>query len=298
MGITLALLAMLCFASNIIIVRAAAARMTVDTGFTVLLVVNVLCISLAYVVQALLRQAPLVLQWRGAAWFAASGIIGIFLGRRMLLDAVIALGAARASVLHSSSPVFTLIGAWLIVGERLGAFELGVMAFVILGLWITQMPGSGQAAGAKPASGVLRRGVLIGLLAVVGFGMGNALRGAAMRSWNEAIFGTLIATVAALTCHLVSIRDWGKIGESLRNGDRRGLALFAASGVATAGGSMLTTYAMDYVEIAIATLITFSTPLVVFPVSVLFLGNREGLSLRTATGAAMVLTGIVLLALR
>jgi drug/metabolite transporter (DMT)-like permease len=55
---------------------------------------------------------------------------------------------------------------------------------------------------------------------------------------------------------------------------------------------------MEHMEIAIATLITFTTPLVIFPVSVLFLGNREGLSLRTASGAAMVLTGIVLLAIR
>ena len=55
---------------------------------------------------------------------------------------------------------------------------------------------------------------------------------------------------------------------------------------------------MGYIEIAIATLITFTSPLVVFPVSVLVFRNREGLTLRTAAGAAMVLAGIVLLALR
>lgn len=298
MGITLALLAMVCFASNIFIVRSAAARMTVETGFTVLLTVNVICISLVYAAYALFRGAPLMWQWRGAGWFVASGIVGIFLGRRMLLDAVVALGAARASVLHSSSPVFTLIGAWLLVGERLGPYELGVMAFVILGLWITQMPNSGRVAAAKLTPAAFRRGLTVGLLAVAGFGFGNALRGAALRSWDEAIFGTLIATVAALACHLASIRNWDKVGVALRSGDRRGLALFAACGLATAGGSLLTTFAMDYVEIAIATLITFTTPLLVLPVSVFLLGNRDGLNWRSATGAAMVLSGIVLLALR
>jgi drug/metabolite transporter (DMT)-like permease len=296
MGITLALLAMVCFAGNIFFVRSAAARMTVETGFTVLLTVNVICIIIVYAAYALFRGAPLAWQWRGAGWFVASGIVGIFLGRRMLLDAVVALGAARASVLHSTTPVFTLVGAWLLVGERLGAYELAVMAFVILGLWITQMPG--RLAGAKLAPGQLRRGLLVGLLAVAGFGFGNALRGAALRSWDEAIFGTLIATVAALACHLASIRDWDTVGTTLRRGDRRGLALFAACGTATAGGSLLTTFAMEYVEIAIATLITFTTPLLVLPVSVFLLGNREGLNWRTATGATMVLTGIVLLAIR
>lgn len=298
MGISLALLAMLCFASNIFIVRAAAARVSVGIGFIVLLSTNVLCISLAYAVQALLRQAPLVWQWGGAAWFVASGIVGIFLGRRMLVDAVMVLGSARASVLHSTSPVFTLAGAWLIIGERLGAYELGLTAFVILGLWITQMPRSGTAAGPQLSLAERRRGLLLGLVAVTGFGLGNAMRGVAMRSWDEAVFGTLIATVAAMICHFASIRDWGRVRDELRLGDRRGLALFAASGLATSCGSMLTTYAMDFMEIAIATLITFTTPLVVFPVSVFLLGNREGLNMRTATGATMVLAGIVALALR
>jgi drug/metabolite transporter (DMT)-like permease len=298
MGITLALLAMLCFAGNIIIVRSAAARMSVDSGFTVMLSVNVLCVGAACAVQALLRDTPLVLQWRGVAWFVASGIIGIFLGRRMLLDTVVALGAARASVFHSSSPVFTLIGAWLIVGERLGAYELCLMAMVIVGLWITQLTGSAQSPVAKLPSVALSRGMLVGFLAIAGFGMGNALRGVAMRTWDEAIFGTLIATAAALLCHLASVRDWGKVGVALRSGDRRGLVLFAGSGLATGAGSMLTTSAMHYMEIAIATLVTFTTPLVIFPVTVFVFGNREGLSWRSASGAAMVLAGIVLLALR
>jgi drug/metabolite transporter (DMT)-like permease len=298
MGITLALLAMLCFASNIIIVRSAAARMSVDSGFTVMLAMNVLCIGAACAVQAALRDTPLVWQWRGAAWFVASGVIGIFLGRRMLLDTVVALGAARASVFHSSSPMFTLIGAWLIVGERLGPYELCLMTLVIVGLWITQLSSSAHQLAVKLPPAALRRGMLVGLFAVAGFGMGNALRGVAMRSWDEAIFGTLIATVSALLCHLASVRDWGKVGAALRGGDRRGLMLFAGSGVATAAGSMLTTSAMHYMEIAIATLITFTTPLVIFPVTVFVFRNRESLTWRSAGGAAMVLTGIVLLALR
>ncbi len=119
-----------------------------------------------------------------------------------------------------------------------------------------------------------------------------------MRTWNEAIFGSLVGTSAALLCQFASVRDWPKTLADLRASDRRGLLLFAGSGVATACGSMLTTYSMGYIEIAIATLITFTSPLVVFPVSVFVFGNREGITLRAAAGAAMVLAGIVLLALR
>lgn len=302
MGITLALLAMLCFATNIFIARSAMTRMRIEPGFLVMLVVNVLFTATVSSAELLLRATPFAFQWKGAAWFALSGVVGIFLGRRMMLDTIRTLGPARASILHSSSPVFTLAVAWVLVGERLGAYELGLTALVILGLWTTQMPESSKPADEpaehRPSPEALKRGAILGLFLIAGFGTGNAIRGLAMRGWNEAIFGSLLATAAALLCQVASIRNWPKVIAELRRSDRRGLALFAASGIATACGTMLTTYAMDYIEIAIATLITFTSPLVVFPVSVLVFRNREGLSLRTAGGAAMVLAGIVLLALR
>jgi len=297
MGITLALIAMVCFAANIFIARAAMTRMGLEPGFVVLLGVNVVFTAVVFAAEQLLRATPFVFQGKGAGWFVLSGVVGIFLGRRMLLDTIRTLGPARASILHSSSPVFTLVVAWFLVGERLGAYELGLVALVIAGLWTTQMP-SGAGGAHVPGREALRRGAILGLLLIVGFGTGNAIRGLAMRTWNEAIFGSLIGTAAALLCQLVTMRNWSKTFSELRTSDRRGVALFAASGIATACGSMFTTYAMDYIEIAIATLITFTSPLVVFPVSVFVFKNREGLSLRAAAGAAMVLAGIVLLALR
>jgi drug/metabolite transporter (DMT)-like permease len=297
MGITLALLAMLCFAANILILRDAMTRMAVESGFLVMLTVNVAFTAVVWGVELSFRDTPFAFQWEGAGWFLLSGVVGIYFGRRMLIDTIRTLGPARTSVLHSSSPVFTLIGAWVLVGERLGAYELALMVLVIAGLWVTQAPGGGLGEF-RPAPDVLRRGAILGFLLVAAFGTGNAFRGAAIRSWHEAVFGTLFATSAAALCQAASIRDWKKVSADIFGGDRRGRALFAASGVATACGSMLTTFAMGYVEIAIAALITFTTPIAVFPVSVFAFRNREGLNARTATGAAMVLAGIALLALR
>jgi drug/metabolite transporter (DMT)-like permease len=56
--------------------------------------------------------------------------------------------------------------------------------------------------------------------------------------------------------------------------------------------------AMQRVEIAIATVVTYTTPLVVFPASALLLKNAERLTLRTVVGALMVVVGIALLAFR
>ena len=53
-----------------------------------------------------------------------------------------------------------------------------------------------------------------------------------------------------------------------------------------------------FAVIALAALITHTTPLVIFPVSVFLYKNREGLTPRTFAGVALVLAGIAALALR
>jgi len=128
--------------------------------------------------------------------------------------------------------------------------------------------------------------------------VGNAIRGLAMRSWSEAVFGALAGSLAALVCQLATMRNHGRVLGELRAGSRAGMALYAASGVATVCGSIFIVSAMRYMEIALAALVTHTTPLAIFPVSVFVYRNREGLTPRTLVGASMVLAGIVLLAIR
>jgi DME family drug/metabolite transporter len=133
---------------------------------------------------------------------------------------------------------------------------------------------------------------------VIGFGAGNAIRGLAIRDWNEAALGAVLGSAAALLCQLATGIRISAIFAGLRNGERKAIGLYVASGVATVSGTMFSAMAMHRMEIAIATVVTYTTPLVVFPVSAFLFRNREALSVRTVAGAAMVLLGIVLLALR
>jgi drug/metabolite transporter (DMT)-like permease len=298
MGIVFALLSMLCFAGNMFITRAAMSKMGVNIGFPVVLAVNIVFAGLVFGIERHFTHAPFLFHWKAAGWFALSGVVGIYLGRRMLLDAVHILGPARASVLHTASPVVTLIAAWFLVGEHLGLYEFLLMALVMAGLLATQV----QPARISPAlSGdraAFRHAVVLSLLTVVGFGVGNAIRGVAIRDWNEAALGAVLGSGAALLCQLATGSRIGVILQGLRQGDRRAIGLYAASGVATVSGTMFSAMAMHRIEIAIATVVTYTTPLVVFPVSAFLYRNREALSVRTVAGAAMVLLGIVLLAFR
>ena len=291
---------MLCFAVNILFTRYAVARMPVESGFFVVLATNILFPAAMFAVEIALRAAPLAWHWRQAGLFALGGVIGTFLGRRFLFDAVRLLGPARASVFHSTAPAFALIGAWLLADERLGAYELLLMAIVWVGLWFTQ-PRSGRAAvteAERASASAARKGMLAGAMAVAGFGFGNVLRGVSMRGWDEAILGAVISSVAALACQLAATRDWRKIGAQFRAARPSAVWLYVGCGVATALGSIFVALAMTRMEIALAVLVVHTTPIVIFPISVFLLKNREELSPRTLLGAALVLAGIALLAIR
>ena len=93
-------------------------------------------------------------------------------------------------------------------------------------------------------------------------------------------------------------RNWPKIVALLRGADRHAALLYTGCGVFTSLGSIFISLAMTKIEIALAVLVVHTTPLVIFPVSVWLLKNREELNARTVLGASLVLAGIALLALR
>ena len=295
MGVAYALLAMLSFATNILITRYAVARLSVEAGFFIVLATNVLFPAALFAVELGMRAAPYTWHWKGAGLFAIGGVIGTFLGRRFLFDTVKLLGPSRASVFHSTAPAFALVGAWLLAGEILGPYEIALMAVVWVGLWLTQ-PRAGSVHA--PTKQVLRKGLVAGLLTVAGFGFGNVLRGIAMRNWEEAALGTVIASLAALACQFLVTRHWASIGAQLRGADRTAVLLYIGCGVFTSLGSIFISLAMTRIEIALAVLVVHTTPLVIFPVSVWLLRNREELTSRTVLGALLVLGGIAFLAFR
>ena len=296
MGIAFAIAGMLGFASNILLTRYALARMPLEAGFFVVLAVNTLFPAALFGGELLLRTTPWAWDWKNAGLFSLAGIIGTFVGRRMLFDAVKLLGPARASVFHSTAPIFALVGAWLLAEERLGAYELAIMVVVMAGLLCTQPRATYTSK--HPDASALRGGMLAGAVAVAGFGMSNVVRGIAVREWNEPILGAALSSLTALAAQAAVTRSWSAIGAQFRKADRAALLLYAGCGVATTFGSVFLASAMRHMEIALAVLVVHSTPLFIFPVSVFVLRNREEVTGRTVMGAVLVLLGILFLSLR
>src|SRR5690606_8682004 len=119
----------------------------------------------------------------------------------------------------------------------------------------------------------------------------NVFRGAAVRHWNEALLGTLLGATAALLLHLTLGAGRRQIA-GLPAADRQALAIYVLGGVLTGAAQVLVVLSMLYIPVAIVSVITLCSPLLVIPASVFLLRNREGVSATTIAGALLALAGI------
>jgi drug/metabolite transporter (DMT)-like permease len=74
--------------------------------------------------------------WTGVGAFAAAGLMSTFIGRTLLFTGIRHAGAARAAAVKNATPLFTLIIAVAVLGERvvpLAGFGIGL---VLIGIFV------------------------------------------------------------------------------------------------------------------------------------------------------------------
>ena len=279
-----------------IVARYAARRVPLAAGFVVTLAFNVIVGSALLGVELVRRGGIPPPSSAAVASFVGAGLLTTFLARWFFYACVARFGPARASLVHISSPLVTALLGFAFLGERLAPVVVAAMIVVTAGL---------AAVGVKPgdlakpvAGGARITGFGLAAGASVGYAVGNLMRGHAIGLWDEAIAGTLLGAAAAFGLQLVvTAMSKDGFGPILR-ADRRGLALYAAMGATTIVAQAFTIAAMAHAPVSIVALITLSTPLVVFPFSLLVLRNEERIGGLTIAGALLALGGIAVIVLR
>jgi len=302
-GIVLAVVALAMFSANIVLTRFATARLATSTGFLITLLVNIAFSALLFGGELLLRPEPLAWDGRGVLLFALAGLFTTYLGRFFVLEVIARLGPAKASAFQVSSPLFTFVIALLFLGERLTPLAIFGMVLTMLGLLLVALSGARTTAApvSKEPRGRrehwMRSGLAIGVVSSAAYGVGNVMRGAGVRAWDEPIAGALIGALVGLALHFVFGSGHAEVVRSLRTAHRGGLALFGLSGVLTITAQMVLISAMRYAPVSVVALITLCTPLLVFPMSYFMLKNEEGINPRTLVGAVLSLAGIAMIIL-
>ena len=309
-GTLLAFAAMLMFASNVLVTKVASARLDVGAGFVISVGVNLLFATLVFIGELAVRDDAFRWNWAGVGWFVLAGACATYLGRWFFFGAISRLGAAKASLFHISSPAFTALIAWLALGERLGFLTWIGVAATVVGLFLVSVPPGAfrtSVHAAPPADGPAARarfktwlasGFAIGTGATFAYSVGNVLRGAAVREWNEPIAGAMLGALAAILLHFIIASDHAGLARRIRAADRSSVRLYAFGGVLTITAQMCMVAAMRYIPVAVATVITMCTPLVVIPASYWLLRNRERFGVETLIGAAVTMGGVLAILVR
>ena len=239
--------------------------------------------------------------WMGTFYFALGGIFSTYFGRWFMLESIARLGPSRASAFQVSSPVFTLAIAWLFLGERLSVDVLLAMAVAGVGLLLVSLSRPSVAPKSaidtpktSPWQRLVRSGFLLGLRRV------GRLRGEQRlpRRRDPPMERSDFGRAARLDR---GIRDATRPGKEPAHGfprDRRrgrivsGILLFVATGVLTICAQVCVILAMARSPVAVVSLITLCTPVLVFPLSYFVLKNEEKINARTMIGALLIIAGI------
>ena len=294
-GELLAIGALLLFSSNALLVGPAIRRLPQDLGFLVSLASNVVLASAVVLGQYLLLGGPgSPPEWDAIGMFAVGGLLTSYLGRWFWTRSIATIGPTRASAIQVTNPFFAAVFAWILLDESLPPVAILCGLAVLVGLNLT----SRRRAGADPAdAGQRGRSVPlthlgIGLLGALAYGLGNVARGAGVRDWEAPIVGSFIGALVGLLAYALVNTDLRKLASALRGADRTGLRLWLLSGALTIGAQTAQIAATQYIPVAIAVVISVAVPVVVLPVSVLFLRRSEAIGWSTTAGVLLMLGGV------
>ena len=309
-GYVLSVLALLLFTTAILTTKAAARRIPLGPGFMIATVVNVIFAALAVALQLGLRIDPLHWNLHALALFAVAGGFSTYLGRWFFYESVVRFGPAKASIFQISSPLFTALIAWIVLGEGMTVLLAFGMLLSIFGLMlVSYKPGfftrgsSAVAAQGRFHQRFLQSVFLLGLGSSLAYAIGNVLRGSAVRSWDEPILGALAGATSGLILQLI-FRSSNHQSDStfrlksLKSADRRGVCLYVLIGICTITAQMCVISAMRYIPLSVAALVTLCTPLLVFPLSHLIWRGQDDITAATLAGTGLTLLGIFIVVTR
>ena len=114
--------------------------------------------------QSLFLDTPLLsVDRRAAFWLVLSSLTGIVIGDTLYFRSLQILGARRALIVSTTSPLFAASAGWLLLSEPLSVMALLGLCLTMSGVFlvVTDRPASGEVSQHFPAS--VLRGVLAGL---------------------------------------------------------------------------------------------------------------------------------------
>ena len=147
-------------------------------------------------------------QWRSldgasVAWLALSGLIGIFIGDTALFACMNRLGPRRSGVLFASHALFSVLLAWLFLGETLWGWTLLGASLLVSGVMVAIAWGrrGSETHAWENTRGRLAVGVALGLLAALCQSVATLMIKPMMSDGMDAVAASAVRTSASFLAH-------------------------------------------------------------------------------------------------
>jgi drug/metabolite transporter (DMT)-like permease len=250
-------------------------------------------------VHTLMTGQPLPLGAETYRWFwlGLSGIIGLVLGDSFLFQAYILIGNRLGTLIMSSAPVISSLGALLFLGEDLSLTAWLGMALCLTGIIIVVME---RRNGGSQASAHEKKQFLIGILCAIGGAAGQAggliLAKKGLYDNFPAISGVMIRMlVAMIAIWSITILS-GQAKQSFVKVFNHSKTLMNITGGSVVGpflGVWLSQIAVQNTFVGIASTLMALTPIIMLPISKWY--YKEKVSYRALIGTVIALAGVVII---
>ena len=272
---------------------------------------NVLRLAMAFVFLGLLlwvsvgHPYPVYASGKAWLWLGLSALVGYVFGDWCLFNCYLSIGARFGQLFMTLAPPMAAIAGWAILGETLSWKSALAMAVTLSGIAISILSRDG---GHKVHLTLPWKGVLLGLGAGIGQGVGLVLSKVGMQHYAAAIpseapeamasmlpfASTMIrALVGALGFLLLMSlqRDLGSLKRAVHDkvGMRYALIMTVFGPVL---GVSLSLMAVQYTNAGIASTLMALTPVfILFPYAFLY---KQRIRLREVLGVAVSMAGVAL----
>lgn len=290
MGIVFGLTAAFCFSLTSILVRVGQRTRPHDDGVFMSVLVNVIVLG----IYATLVPWP---TWDTPAMiaFIIGGVIGTVGGRTSLLRAVRLIGPSRSNAFLTGSPAVAALAGWLALGETLTPIELLGGTIVALGLlWLIRAR-SGDAGGAAKAP-LFHYVIAAG--APISFGLAFVFRKWGLERFDSSVVGAFVGAASAYLVIVLIDAVRGVLGERARSNFRDPSWWFVGAGFSTSAALLSQFTAFTYLEAWVVGILQATQGIWIIILSILFLKGDERIDRALIGSVALVVAGVVLIALQ
>jgi drug/metabolite transporter (DMT)-like permease len=289
-GIVLGLTAAFCFSLTSILVRVGQRTRPHDDGVFMSVLVNVVVLG----IYATLVPWP---TWDTPAMiaFIIGGVIGTVGGRTSLLRAVRLVGPSRSNAFLTGTPAVAALAGWLALGETLTPIEMLGGTIVALGLlWLIRAR-SGGAGGATKAP-LFHYVIAAG--APISFGLAFVFRKWGLERFDSSVVGAFVGAASAYLVIVLLDAVRGVLGERARSNFRDPSWWFVGAGFSTSAALLSQFTAFTYLEAWVVGMLQATQGIWIIILSILFLKGDEHIDRALIGAVALVVAGVVLIALQ